>query len=382
MRGFCLYLGVLSLVIFGALSPARAEARLPVEVLDTRSMPVVGANGNVHEQMLYIALSIRGRLLEVVLEPSDVMAGASVVMFEDAFVDDVAPVHYQGQVLNVVNSWVRMSWVQGHPEGIVRLGHQLYLIEYDHLIGQLVASDLATDSREVFNEILQQHLVNNSATVGLKVLPLSIVVDTLYNEAHGARGLDRALTIVNSVDGLYQEQLGLRLELRVARLLVDPDTDPMRPLKGNIDQLLEVFRNYRLGDVALVRGQGAVHLFSGARLSDKRVGLAYIDTICRSDGYDVGVSRIVDRDVFTFAHELAHNIGAEHDLDTQCGDDGRMMNATLRSEMQYAFSSCSVKSLRRGMGRSCVLDQPILRFASAGLEEEVPEEVSAEVVKE
>ena len=370
MRFFCLIVGFWLVVALGACSPIPAEARLSVEVVDARSMPVTDGFGNVHEQMLFVSLSIRGRVLEVVLEPSEVMANASVVMFADAFTDAVAPVHYQGQVLGVADSWVRLSWFRGRPEGVLRVGQQLYLIEYDDAEDRLLASDLATDSREVFDEILQQHLVNNSPVGGVKVLPISIVVDTLYNEAHQARGLDRALSIVNSVDGLYQEQVGLRLELRVARLMVDADKDPMRPLTGNIDQLLEVFRSYRLGDVALVRGQGAVHLFSGAELSDKRVGLAYIDTICRTDGYDVGVSRIVDRDVFTFAHELAHNIGAEHDLDTQCGDHGRMMNATLRSEMQYAFSSCSVKSLRQGMGRSCVLDQPTMQFASAGLEEE------------
>lgn len=363
--------GLLLVLLFAAFASNAAMARLPVEVVDSRSMPVAADNGSVHEQMLYAALSIRGRLVEVVLEPSEVMSSASVVMFEEALVDRVAPYYYQGQVLGVADSWVRLAWIDGRPEGVLRLGEQLLLIEYDRVFAQLLATDLSSDSRDVFDEILQQHVSAGSSYDAVKVLPLSIVLDTLYNEEHGARGLERALTIVNAVDGLYQEQLGLRLELRVARLLVDPDKDPMRSLSGDIDELLEVFRHYRLGDVALVRGQGAVHLFSGAALSDKRVGLAYIDTICRSDGYDVGVSRIVDRDVFTFAHELAHNIGAEHDLETQCGDNGRMMNATLRSEMQYAFSPCSVKSLRQGMERSCVLDQPTLRFAAAGLEEEV-----------
>lgn len=369
MRHYALRLGLIAVLMFGASVARAAESRLPVEVVATRSVPVTLSNGGRHEQKLYLALRIRGRLMEVVLEPSEVMTGASVVMFSDAFVDSVTPGHYQGKVLGVADSWVRLSWSAGRPEGVIRLGRQLLLVEYDESLGGLVASDLSTDSAEVFQEILQQHLVGGASEIGLKVLPLSIVVDTRYNEAHDSRGLDRALMVVNAADGLYQEQLGLRLELRVARLIVDPEADPMRELKGDIDQLLTTFRSYRLSDSSLARGQGAVHLFSGAKLRDKRVGLAYIDTICRTDGYDVGVSRVVDRDVFTFAHELAHNIGAEHDLDTQCGDHGRMMNATLGAEMQYAFSQCSVKSLRRGMARSCVLDQPVLQFAAAGLEE-------------
>lgn len=373
MRFFVFCLGLMSIVLLGACTPIPAEARLPVKIIES-TVYSGGEKGLAQPQQIeYLSLSIRGREIELVLEPSEVMASASVVMFEDAFVNSVDPVHYQGTVLGVEGSWARLSWNDDRPEGVIRIGDRLYLIEYDAASGGLLASDLATDSHEVFNEILQQHLVGGLAGVGLKVLPISIVLDTLYNEAHGEQGLSRALTVVNTVDGLYQEQLGLRLELRVARLIVDPSKDPMRALQGDIDQLLTVFRNYRLGDVSLARGQGAVHLFSGAELRDKRVGLAYINTICRTDGFDVGVSRVVDRDVFTFAHELAHNIGAEHDLDTQCGDHGRMMNATLRSDMRYAFSHCSVESLRRGMDRSCVLDQPV-QFAAAGLEESVETE--------
>ncbi len=372
MRFVCRCLALWSALLLVACVPVPAEARLAVHVVETRSVPVSTAEVSVREQMIYLSLSIKGRVYEIALEPSDVMRTASVVMFEDAFVDSVTPVYYQGVVLDVADSWVRFNWVDNRPEGAMRVGERLFLIEYDESSRRLLASDLDTNSRAVFDEILLKHVVGGGRSNGLKVLPLSIVVDTLYNEAHDSQGLARALSVVNTVDGFYQEQLGLRLELRVARLIVDPDRDPMRPLRGDIDQLLTVFRNYRLGDVSLVRGQGAVHLFSGAELRDKRVGLAYIDTICRTDGYDVGVSRVVDRDVFTFAHELAHNIGAEHDLDTQCGDHGQMMNATLRSDMRYAFSQCSVKSLRRGMARSCVLDQPILQFASAGLE--APEE--------
>ncbi|MGB0866931.1 MAG: M12 family metallo-peptidase, partial [Granulosicoccaceae bacterium] len=289
--------------------------------------------------------------------------------FEGEPVDRVAPMHYQGQILGVSGSWVRLSWVNGLPEGMIRIGHQLLLIDYDPMLGELLATELLDEHAELDQRPPDSPVSSAALSENLKVLPLSIVLDTLYNEAHDGLGLERALTIVNAVDGLYQEQLGLRLELRTVRLLIDPGADPMRRLSGDIDELLNVFRRFRLGDVTIARGQGAVHLFSGAKLADKRVGLAYIDTICRSDGYDVGVSRVVDRDVFTFAHELAHNLGAEHDLDTQCGDDGRMMNATLRSDMQYAFSACSVKSIRRGMQRTCVLDQPALQFAAAGLDE-------------
>ncbi len=369
MRFVCRCLALWSALMLFVSLPLSAEARLPVEVVETRTVPVAENAAHGLDRVLYLSLSIKGRVFELLLEPSDVMRTASVVMFEEAFVDAVAPVHYQGVVMGVSDSWVRLSWHDGRPEGAMRVGSKLYMIEYDEVAGRLLASDLATDSRAVFSEILEQHLQGGGRARGLKVLPLSIVVDTLYNDAHDAHGLARALAVVNTTDGFYQEQLGLRLELRVARLMVDPDRDPMRRLRGDIDQLLTVFRHYRLSDMSLVRGQGAVHLFSGAELRDKRVGLAYIDTICRTDGYDVGVSRVVDRAVFTFAHELAHNIGAEHDLDTQCGDDGRMMNATLRPDMQYAFSQCSVKSLRQGLARSCVLDQPILQFASAGLEE-------------
>lgn len=358
---------LLGLALSAPLS--RADVRLPVELVDAHSVPVELSDGSVSEQLIYLALTVRGRLYELALEPSEVVQGASLVMFDGGPADTIAPAYYQGQVLGAADSWVRLSWLEGRPSGLIRVGGQLLAIDYDPVFDELLARDQASerDPARGAGQLLDAGLVV-AAPVQERVLPLSIVIDTRYNEAFSGAGLERALTVVNAADGLYQEQLGLRLQLRTARLMIDPGRDPMRRLQGSIDELLSVFRQYRLGDVALERGLGAVHLFSGVDLVDKRVGLAYINTICRSDGYDVGVSRVVDRDIFTFAHELAHNIGAEHDVDTRCGDAGQLMNATLSSGTSYAFSACSVASLQRGLQRSCVRAAPSFQFAAAGLE--------------
>jgi len=368
MRCSRLCVGLFTLLVFFESAAAVASGRLPVKLLETSAGVELPQDALSSEYLSSLSISIRGRLFDLSLEPSAAVIGASVVMFKRPYLSPVSVRHYQGSVLGVQDSWVRISFnAYGQPEGLVRAGEHLFLVEYDPKLGRLLARDLDNDGAQVFPLSERESVAGAVEPGALKVLPLSIVVDTLYDNAYAGRGLDQALMIVNAVDGIYQEQLGLRLELRTARLLIDTETDPMRKVSTDIDRLLGVFRSYRLGDVAIPRGQGAVHLFSGADLDDRRLGLAYINTICRADGYDVSVSRVVKRGVFTFAHELAHSIGAEHDSHTSCGDNGSMMNATLRPDMQYTFSSCSVASLRAAMGRSCVLEQTGLRFASAGL---------------
>ena len=76
-------------------------------------------------------------------------------------------------------------------------------------------------------------------------------MDSRFNEFHNGRGLARALTIINGVDGLYQSQFGLALIVDSIRVYDDPTTDPLREQPGDVTTLLSAFRSARLTDIEL-----------------------------------------------------------------------------------------------------------------------------------
>ncbi len=184
------------------------------------------------------------------------------------------------------------------------------------------------------------------------VLPLSVVIDTAYNDAFDGFGRRRAIALVNQLDGLYREQIGLGVNLLAARALRDPERDPLRQTGGTLADLLLAFRNYRQIDQTLPSETAAVHLFTGAKVFDRRMGLAYIAGACDTEGRDVSVSR-TRQELVTLAHELAHSLGASHDQDSRCAVEGLLMDATVRRGASLQMSDCSVEAIQAVLKGGC-----------------------------
>lgn len=179
-----------------------------------------------------------------------------------------------------------------------------------------------------------------------KVIHVGIVVDTRYNEARGGRGLNLAIDTINSVDGLYREQLGIALSLDTTIVMTDPETDPLRIDDSTTEEILLEFRNYRRSTDLLGTGLNLVHYFTGNRASGTDVGLAFIGTVCRSDGYDVSASFPFQFPTILAAHEIAHNLGALHDEVTSCSNNvTRIMYSDISSLTTDSFSNCSLDKI-------------------------------------
>jgi len=101
-------------------------------------------------------------------------------------------------------------------------------------------------------------------------------------------------------------------------------------------------------------------LFSGHRDPSSVVGLGWIDTACRPDGYDLSVSTPFAFDVLLAAHEIAHNLGALHDGDPRCANNvssaNTLMVEKLNSDTTSLLSACSIDKMRDAIDRNCNID--------------------------
>lgn len=366
-RGASLW--VLLTLLYCVLStiPARAAEPLPFDTPATVSF-------DAEHSVLDISNIDHQWLLQ--LTPKRLLDNSSIL--NDALLD--LPQFFDGVVVDDDSSWARIAHDdsgEGVFSGHVFTAGRLYELKYfDSMGGHTLASlagdtDLGTIPLSASTEISTETEPDTAYSPSLpsskteflapRAIRIGIVVDSRYNEYHDQQGLVHALGIINGVDGLYQSQLGLAVMVDSVRVYDDPAQDPLRNFQGSVDQILDAYRDIRMNDEALPAELALVHLFSGHDDPDQIVGLGWINTACRLDGYDLSVSTPFPYDMLLSAHEIAHNLGAEHDDGAACVADNaisgsEIMWSELSGGTQPVFSSCSLVRMKPALSAACVTD--------------------------
>lgn len=119
----------------------------------------------------------------------------------------------------------------------------------------------------------------------------------------------------------------------------------------NISPMLYALRDWGNGSPAGVGPNDLVALLTGVETLDG-AGIAFLNATCESYKYSV------NRDMFGFwegvhvvAHEVGHNLGADHDFETTCPDEGYIMGyaggtADTSTTKKFHFSECSKAAIR------------------------------------
>jgi hypothetical protein len=153
-------------------------------------------------------------------------------------------------------------------------------------------------------------------TEGLREIEVGVDLDYQYYQNFGASSLAESASIMNSVDGIYQSELNLRIKLVEQHLWSsanDPYEDSLSEDPADFADMIYDFRENNLLMKADYR-----HLFSGRQIPGGTLGLAFLGRTC-DDYSNVGVSTLYGShtsQVVVVAHELAHSLGAQHSTES------------------------------------------------------------------
>ena len=358
---------ITGLILGSALASQAAVAGVYNDISIVNIQPI--SNDHYSHQM---RLQLDNRKETLLLNQSDAFVGTTVVTVDDTGsqhgnLDDISI--FQGQIENVADSWVRLVVQGDEVAGIIDTGderiHLNHIISTDTIrqiqsgftppFSQLMAEPVDPFESDQFGEVIEIDVGNgffDQPEKVTKVANIAIVVDSAYDEAIGGRGLAQAISTINAVDGIYREEFGLALKVETAIMVTDNDTLAL----GNIsleDNLIR-FRDYRLFAEQISNDLALVHLFTGVRTADPSVGLAYIDTVCSTNGFDVSLSLPFRFPILLTAHEIGHNLGALHDDETnQCRDiSDTLMFSHINENSTRTFSSCSADVISKRLEES------------------------------
>ncbi len=324
---------------------------------------------------LRIAVNVNGTDLQLLLVPSPLTRYTQ--WLDGGLTTQLPPAIgiYDGVVEGVTDSWVRVVLQQNSITGALDINGTRHKLLPANLIGTLdyyqplsrkprdASGNLSTlaESVQGLDALVappaqaRSMLQSRSRTIetDVRAVPVSIVVDSQFDRYYAGGGLATALNNLNVADGVYR-QFGLALSLDEA-LQLTADADPLKLGAVTLETILRSFRDYRLQYKTLFEDSALTYLFTGNPKTDVTLGLAWIDTACRLDGYDVGVTTPSTFGDVLLTHELGHSLGAQHDTDTQCNDDSlSLMWPNISERTQTEFSRCSKASVLQSRSKACL----------------------------
>ena len=355
----------------------RSDRRLAIVEERMASASQIANQEQGGEGRLRLEVNVEGVDMSLLLVPSPL---TRTTVWLDAGLANQGPPAigvFDGTVEGVANSWVRAVLQDGSLTGVVNINGEQRRLTPAHLMGTLdyyqprsrkgtlpgaAQSDLA-DSLQGLDALIAPPMEaqttpvprSRTAYTDMRAVPVSIVVDSHYDRYYAGAGLANAINNLNIADGVYR-QFGLALTLDEA-LRFDESDDPLRLGAVPLETILREFRDYRLRYKTLFEDSALSYLFTGNPKTDITLGLAWIDTACRVDGYDVGVTTPSSFGDVLLTHELGHSFGAQHDSDTQCNNNSRsIMWPNISENTQTSFTACSQESMASARASSCLLN--------------------------
>jgi hypothetical protein len=175
----------------------------------------------------------------------------------------------------------------------------------------------------------------------LHVLKIGLVVDVAAVSKHGTQLNDLIESTIAKASFIYENQMNIKLEISELRIYKSDASAPSYATSrctGVIEQLEKLQVANQLPSAA------AVHVLTGCGNGYGTVGIAFQNGVCNTkDKHGNLLNKAVNQlhnamSWTTFAHELGHNLGAEHSFEDGQGRTGGLMdygNGKLDGEYQF-----------------------------------------------
>ncbi|MEN7341326.1 MAG: M12 family metallo-peptidase [Pseudomonadota bacterium] len=284
--------------------------------------------------------------------------------------DTAPPSVYRGTITGMPGSWVRLTNVNGNPQGMIFDGREHFAIEpiagktqIFRLKDLKIAPNAlgcgvehAVSDGEALAKTIGEDRSPAEAPGARQEITIALIADTAFSDRNGNDTDAVLIALMNVVDGIFSEQVGV--QLTVTRIDSFPGGgDPFSETTDASDLLGEL-SGYRRTTPAQ-NSNGLSHLFTARDLDGRTAGIAYRGALC-SSRFSAGLTeatRTATTNALVAAHEIGHNFGAPHDDEegSACEDSpgGFLMAPTINGSDQ--FSACSLREISADVqAASCV----------------------------
>jgi len=315
---------------------------------------------------------------------------------------------FQGTIADVPGSWISASNQAGEWRGLVSIYNKLYdfnkaaytdralSIVDSHNDSTMQATEIDMNSSEIdmANMCAIQHAEPEEDQTALaSILPGStndssstqntvafavgginqavnvvLALDQFHTAQYGADSVSRAIRILNNVDAIYRNSLGIALNNTAI-----VSYNNANPIFGNETDANVLLNQLRLSQ-ANVFGNSQRTIASVLTFRDLQVagnngvaGIAYTSATCSSFAVSFNEDRTVSNEsisTIVLAHEMAHNFGANHDgpvpnpANTTCPAGQNIMSPVVGNGLT-SFSNCSRTEINAHIASGTCYKYPI-----------------------
>ena len=335
------------------------------------------------ENQSVLSISTSEKTFQLSLTPRDLRSpryrAENATIMGAQTIESGAVTTYKGKVSGDENSQVRLNIEDSDIEGFFTTGDEKYFIEPARRFSPLAADGdfvvyrpennlnkrnytCHSDLAERIEDGKRLVEMNASESVqGLRVIELATEADFEYVTSVGSAvaANNKILSILNMVEGVYENELNLAISVVFQHTWSVSD-----PLNGtDANTLLSSFQNHWNVNFAKTQvDRDAAHLFS-AKPNVMAQGFAFLSVMCRpvsasSPDVAYGFSGRIpvewnweSANSLVTAHEIAHNLGANHVESAQtCG--ASLMNAGLNNDTKFSFCSYSRTEIKNFVSAS------------------------------